>query len=221
VLPAFLTGGCSEPRARFDGDGALHVVSTCRLFDDVGPGEPGLYDAVRTAGTWHEPAALPDNDGGGKSLAAGGPDGALHVAWVETCPGFNPDDGEVPACLYHSVYRGGAFSPPVKAYEVEGTLDLFPSGLAVDQDGRVLIAFSHTPYFDRPGQYLGDVSLTESTDGVSFSEPCDLTRTADIDDEDAVVRFDAETGEAHIIVTSVTQGDDDYYRYDLVHARLP
>jgi hypothetical protein len=218
VLPASLNGGCREPRARFDGDSALHVVSSCSSLDDL-PGAP-LYHAVRTAGTWHEPAALPTNDARGKALAAGGPDGALHVAWVETCPGFDPGDDAVPACLYHSAYRGGTFSPPVKVYEVDGTLIVFSSGLAVDRDGRVLIAFSYTPSFDSPETYLGVVSLTESTDGASFSEPCALTRTPDVDDEGAAVQFDAETGEAHVVVTSVTFADD-YYRHDLVHARLP
>jgi hypothetical protein len=33
VLPAFLSGGCMEPRAQFDGDSALHVVSSCSLLD--------------------------------------------------------------------------------------------------------------------------------------------------------------------------------------------
>jgi hypothetical protein len=224
VLPAFLSGGCMEPRAQFDGDGALHVVSYCSELDGVGPGEPGLYHAVRTAGTWHEPAALPDDDGGGKALAAGGPDGALHVAWAQWCPGYDSTDHstDFTACLYHSVYREGAFSPPAKVYEADDNLGLFPFGLAVDQDGRVLIAFSHYDDPDHPlGPVFHDVSLTWSTDGASFSEPCDLTRNADIDDENAVVQFDAETGEAHLIFASQTRRDDDDYRYDLVHARLP
>jgi hypothetical protein len=221
VLPAFLSGGCMEPRAQFDGDGALHVVSSCSPYYSD-PAEPRLYHAVRTAGTWHDPAALPDNEAGEKALAAGGPDGALHVAWAQMCPGYDPSDHSTDflACLYHSVYREGAFSPPAKVYEAY-SVGLFPLGLAVDQDGRVLIAFSPSFDPDPPGPVLHDVSLTQSTDGASFSEPCDLTRTADIDDEDAVVQFDAETGEAHVIVTSQTRGDDDDYRFDLVHARLP
>jgi hypothetical protein len=124
-------GGCSDPRAIYDGDGDLYVVADC------GPlGGLDIAWATNASGDWASDV-LPGQDGHedyGVEVALD--DGAVAAVWTAGLP---CDEG---TCnnLQVAWADGDGFAAPVSASQAGTPGDSSPT-MAVGSDGRVLIAF--------------------------------------------------------------------------------
>ena len=207
VIPS--TGaGCYDPTAVYGPDGTLHVAADCGqiLNEDV-------FYTNDSGGSWATAAALPGNDGhddaGAHLLVA--PDGSIHIVWTahEAC-----NDSTCGHALYASEDAGGSWGQPADA-SLKGTPGDYQAIGAIDQDGNVMIAYQRAN-----SKNFNDVYVTTSSDGSSFSAPCNITREPDIDDwMPHSLTFDPLTGKPHITYVRIL-ADTDPLNTEVMHATL-
>lgn len=192
VMPATF-GGCYRNYPRFAADGALHLASIC-----AHDGDWLFYHAFRVAGRWSEARPVVPRPNG--LAAATGPDGVVRVAWAEC------EDTGACAVFYAALSDGplvllATLPTPPRSYVHE---------IAMRQDGRVLILLSSI-HESGPRQ----MHVLDSADGATFGL-CDLTPSADGDEQAGEVAFDPNTGEASILFNRETST-----AILLEHVRLP
>ena len=188
IPPSF--EGCYVNHARFSADGVLHVVSICDEGQD-GPDEFdwSVYRAIRTGGQWSEARRAGLYPSG--LAATTGPDGVIHAAWFTWCVGTQQDCGFVS----YAVLSDDDLETPVVT--VPAPTDSFVQGIAVRQDGRVVITVS------RVENDVRQVLVLDSADGATF-DLCDLTPSADDDENGGDVAFDPDTGEVVLVFGRTT-----------------
>lgn len=197
---------CSDPRAIYDGEGGLFVFADCGKLGDL-----DIAFATDTGGDWVSDI-MPGNDGHEDYSveAALDADGDVHVVWTAGLP---CDEG---TCNNIQVAGPGkdGFAEPVAASQTGTPGDSSPT-MAVDADGRVLVAFHRDN-----AESFSDVFITSAADGETFGAPCNLTRTDDNNEwMPWSLQLHPDTGLPHMTFVYFEK-DSDPLNTEVFHMRL-